>query len=177
MRIPFVLLFAATLLTSPLAHAGSDPCKGIKSHADKFGVTTRGTIVNLDVGGYTKLALIEENGVATLQAMTVQRGGSDTPLPAGHPAKFALGGGVLELTSREASEAVLNATDSTVFTQWLLKFDVDAATMSRLAGAAVEAVQFEVLGNKHELPVKKAAGKKILATAACLAATPPAPKD
>jgi len=165
-------LLVATLLLAafPAFAKDKDPCKGIKSAKDAFGVESRGSVVYVGIGGYIAVVVRQVGPDKHLQMMFVQRGAMDTRVPVGTPGKVALADGtVLELVSGKESIPVANANENGVFTQWIVEFPLAADALAKLAASPLTAVSSSVGGQEMQFAVPEKKGEVLQAAAACIA--------
>ena len=165
-------ILVATLLLAafPAFAKDKDPCKGVRSAKDAFGVESRGSIVYVGIGGYIAVGVLQVGPDKHLQMMFVQRGAMDTRAPVGTPGKVALADGtVLELVSGKESIPVANANENGVFTQWIVEFPLAADTLAKLAASPLTAVSSSVGGQGMQFAVPEKKGEVLQAAAACIA--------
>jgi len=161
------------LLTVLIASSASakDPCSKIKPHTDSFGVTTRGMLQYVGIGGYLAVSLVDKDGTVELLTMYVMPGSIDEVVPKGTPGQIALADGtvVTLVTSADAAPVTNANTAANIFTQWQLPYVVDAKTLATLSTSPISAVKSTILNQdvSFEIPEKK--GARLQTAAGCLA--------
>ena len=143
------MLFVSALGLSVLGCFGSG--SGVQTLEDPIDGTTHYFVMYLDVGGYTAVSSREVAGKYHLEVMYVANGDRDVSVPPGTPVTFKIGDTLETLeTSREALP-VTNANESSVFTQWQLKFEPTPDEYDRLSRGPMTAIRVEIGGDTFTL--------------------------
>lgn len=179
-----VIFISLLLLTASIAGYGQN-CKGVKTEIDKFSKveTKNATInvgkINLFIGGVKwKLEFIQENGETTYKANIAILGEFNQVFGLDTKFYFLLDNDeVVAVTNTLPAKPVTQVLNDgngnvTVFTTYILTFNLDKEELLRLGKGVVTDVKVEVPDQKIKSPtITKNKGQQLQDVVNCLAVT------
>jgi hypothetical protein len=152
----------------------ADPCKGVKIRSidDPFTGQAKAGSVLLDTFGWNQIALVKNAEGMGIQAVVVMGQLADWKGSVGDPIELAIGDGqILTIPMTSESLPIAGATDTSVFTKWMVQGMFDADSLARLTAGTPSALKVTLGSNFLQLAISPKDGEKIAAIAACLAAS------
>ena len=152
----------------PYVKGQTDPCRKIDIKKDPFGKEMRSKAIFQGMG-YLGVGIYQLDGKNYLQMLFTMGGFVNAICPTGTPGKVALvDGTIIEMTSCKDSGPIKRANSQTIYTQWVIDFEIDNPTLAQLSNSPIKAVQSMVNNQPLQLEISESDGYTLQEAADCL---------
>lgn len=173
-NMKFRVLFAFSLISlclcapKPYVKGEGDPCKSIEVTEDAFGKVTRSKAIFQGMG-YYGVSLYETESKCYMQMLFSVPGLTSTVCPTGTPGKVGLvDGTIIDLKTYKDTEPTRRGNSQTVYTIYLMEYELDAATLEKLSNSPIKAVQATINNQDLQLELEPGEGYELQEAADCL---------